>query len=262
MREIVFPNAKINLGLRVINKREDGFHNLETIFYPIENSDILEIIDSQTPQMIQYGISYPGDPSDNLCMKAYELLRKDYDLPPVEIHLYKKIPVGAGLGGGSSDASFTLTLLNDMYKLNISTQKLLEYAARLGSDCPFFIHNKPMLGTGRGEILTPIDIPQLEGYEIKIFTPDIFVSTADAYKGIITRENRLKQGEILNNMPLVEVISQPVEKWRDLLENDFETTVFAKHPLLKEYKQDIYNQGAIYASMSGSGSTMFGVFKK
>ena len=262
MREIVFPNAKINLGLRVINKREDGFHNLETIFYPIDNSDILEIVSSEVPQMIQYGIEYPGDPSENLCMKAYMMLKEDFNLPPVEIHLFKKIPVGAGLGGGSSDASFTLALLNEMYQLNISTEKLLEYAGKLGSDCPFFIHNKPMLGTGRGEILSPIDIPQLEGYEIKIFTPDIFVSTADAYKGIITRENRLKQGEILNNMPLVEVISQPVEKWRDLLENDFETTVFAKHPLLKEYKQDIYNQGATYASMSGSGSTMFGIFKK
>lgn len=266
MREIVFPNAKINLGLRVINKREDGFHNLETIFYPIDTSDILEIVESPdkiTPsKMIQYGIEYPGNPNDNLCMKAYNLLSSCYDLPRIEIHLLKKIPVGAGLGGGSSDAAFTIMLLNNMYKLNLTKQELIHFASLLGSDCPFFIYNNPMLGTGKGEILSPIDISILKEYEIRLISPDIFVSTADAYKGIITRENRLKNGEVFNNMPLEDIVKMPVEEWKYYLENDFENTVFLKYPQLKEIKDEIYAQGAIYASMSGSGSTMFGIFKK
>ena len=262
MREIVFPNAKINLGLRVINKREDGFHNLETIFCPITNSDILEIFESDSTKMVQYGIEYPGDPNDNLCMRAYNLLNANFNFPPVEIHLLKKIPVGAGLGGGSSDASFTLKTLDKMFNLNLSNAQLADFASELGSDCPFFIYNQPMLGTGRGEVLTPISLPALVSYEIRTIFPDIFVSTADAYRGIITQENRAKNGEILNNNSLLDIVSMPVEKWKDNLFNDFEITVFEKYPKLKEIKEDLYAQGATYASMSGSGSAMFGLFKK
>ena len=156
---ILYPNAKINLGLSVLSKREDGFHNLETLFYPVEAKDVLEIVESSELTMHQYGIEYPGDPMDNLCVKAYKALKEDFDIPPVDIHLYKKIPVGAGLGGGSADAAFTLRGLNEMFSLNLPDDKLAEYAAALGSDCAFFIYNRPMLGTGRGEVSDPAPYP-------------------------------------------------------------------------------------------------------
>lgn len=258
---VVYPNAKINIGLRVLEKRPDGFHNLETLFYPVKSTDILEITEADKTEMFLYGLKYPGNPDDNLCMKAYQLLKKEFDIPPVEIHLYKKIPVGAGLGGGSSDAAFTLKGLNRLFSLRIPDTELARYASLLGSDCPFFIYNVPMLGTGRGEILTPCSVDRLKNYTVKLVYPPCFVSTADAYGGIIPRNVRVAGGEALENTPLPELLSLPVEDWKGRVENDFEKTVFAGYPGLEEYKMRLYEQGAVYASMSGSGSAMFGLFK-
>lgn len=259
---ILYPNAKINIGLNVIEKRVDGFHNLETLFYPVEAYDILEIVESDTLKMFQYGIDYPGEVMDNLCVRAYNLLKGEYNIPPVEIHLYKRIPVGAGLGGGSSDAAFTLKGLNDLFNLSIPDKKLWEYASMLGSDCPFFIYNKPMLGTGRGEILSEVKITDLSDYRIELVYPPYFVSTADAYRGIVPRNVRELNGEKFKGQSLVEMLKEPVESWKDNVTNDFEITVFNKIPELAKYKEDLYKRGAVYASMSGSGSAMFGVFKR
>ena len=259
---ILYPNAKINLGLSVLQKREDGFHNLETLFYPVEAADVLEIVEGDSLQMHQYGIEYPGEAMDNLCVKAYKALARDFDIPPVEIHLYKKVPVGAGLGGGSSDAAFTLRGLNEMFSLGLSDESLAAYAATLGSDCPFFIYNRPMLGTGRGEILEPVEIASLENYQIRLVYPPYFVSTAAAYGGIVPRDKRVANGENVDNRSVLEILGQPVETWKDSLVNDFERTVFAKIPQLAEYKTKLYDQGAVYASMSGSGSAFFGIFRK
>ena len=261
---ILYPNAKINIGLNVLEKREDGFHNLETLFYPILDGplDILEIVEAPELSMHQYGIEYPGDPMDNLCIKAYNAIKADYNIPPVAIHLYKKIPVGAGLGGGSSDAAFTLKGLNEMFSLGISDLRLAEYAATLGSDYAFFIYNKPMLGTGRGEILEPVKIYPLENYEIKLVFPPYFVSTGAAYGGIVPRDKRVANGEKFDSRQLVQMLSEPVEEWKKCVVNDFETTVFAKIPELAPYKEQLYAQGAVYASMSGSGSSFFGIFRK
>ena len=272
---ILYPNAKINIGLNVLEKREDGFHNLETLFYPVgavegrgdgsvpeHPVDVLEIVESSTLQMHQYGIEYPGDPMDNLCVKAYKALKADFDIPPVAIHLYKKIPVGAGLGGGSSDAAFTLKGMDEMFSLGLSDGDLARYAATLGSDCAFFIYNRPMLGTGRGEVLEPAEIYPLDEYEIRLVFPPYFVSTAAAYGGIVPRNKRALLGEIFDARPLVDMLKEPVKTWKECVVNDFETTVFAKIPQLASYKEELYAQGAVYASMSGSGSAFFGVFKK
>lgn len=259
---ILYPNAKINLGLSVLQKREDGFHNLETLFYPVNVHDVLEIVEGKELRMCQYGIEYPGDPMDNLCIKAYRALAADFDIPPVEIHLFKKVPVGAGLGGGSSDAAFTLRALNEMFSLDLSDEKLAVYAATLGSDCPFFVYNRPMLGTGRGEILEPVEVPALEGFEIKLVYPPYFVSTAAAYGGIIPRNRWLEMGWEADSRSVMDILSQPVETWKNSLVNDFEKTVFAKIPELAAYKEELYAQGAVYASMSGSGSAFFGIFRK
>ena len=260
---ILYPNAKINLGLSVLSKREDGFHNLETLFYPVDAKDVLEIVESSDLSMHQYGIEYPGDPMDNLCIKAYKALKEDFDIPPVDIHLYKKIPVGAGLGGGSADAAFTLRGLNDMFSLNLPDNKLAEYAASLGSDCAFFIYNRPMIGEGRGEILTSYPLEGLDygqedtsssEYELQVLTPEgVAVSTADAYRGIRPH---------LPEVPLREALSKPVGQWQDVLSNDFEETVFAKYPELAAIKKSLYDSGADYASMSGSGSALFGIYRK
>ena len=259
---ILYPNAKINLGLSVLQKREDGFHNLETLFYPVNVHDVLEIVEGKELRMCQYGIEYPGDPMDNLCIKAYRALAADFDIPPVEIHLFKKVPVGAGLGGGSSDAAFTLRALNEMFSLELSDEKLAAYAATLGSDCPFFVYTRPMLGTGRGEILEPVEVPALEGYEIKLVYPPYFVSTAAAYGGIIPRSRWPEMGWEADTRSVMDILSQPVETWKNSLVNDFEKTVFAKIPELAAYKEELYAQGAVYASMSGSGSAFFGIFRK
>jgi len=251
---IVFPNIKINLGLSITEKRPDGYHNLETVFYPVALEDALEI--RALPEadkkitLHQYGMEITGNPEDNLVAKAYSLLDKEFHLPPVEIHLYKHIPSGAGLGGGSSDAAFMLKLLNGHFHLNLSEEQLEIYAATLGADCAFFIKNKPVYAEGIGNIFSPIEL-SLKGYQIMIVKPDVFVSTREAFANIHPHHPEY---------PVKEVIRRPVAEWKDTLINDFEASVFPQHPVIGEIKQELYNQGAIYASMSGSGSSVFGLF--
>jgi 4-diphosphocytidyl-2-C-methyl-D-erythritol kinase len=256
---IVFPNCKINLGLHILQKRSDGYHNIETVFYPIPLTDILEITEykgfEKTPTIpfTRSGFVIDGDVSNNLCIKAYKLLKRDFPkLPHVQIHLHKSVPTGAGLGAGSSDATFTLKLLNEKFSLGISDKELKGYALELGSDCPFFIINKPCFAKGRGEILEPIDI-DLSGYKIVVANPGIHINTGRAFLNIeaSTPVRSLK-----------EILTDPIERWKDYLQNDFEQWVFKQHSAVVELKDQLYAAGAVYASMSGSGSTVFGIFKK
>lgn len=249
---ITFPHCKINLGLHILARRADGYHDLDTCFYPVPWTDILEVIPSDEETFSSTGIKIPGDTVENLCLKAYRLLKRDFTLPPVKIHLHKTIPIGAGLGGGSSDASYTLKLLRDIFKLELSQQQLQVYASQLGSDCSFFIQQKPMLGSGRGDVLTDIDL-NLKGYFLVVIKPDVHISTAEAYAGVTPFERSVNVRTILENHPLTE--------WSSLLVNDFEKSVFRKHPELKSIKETLLRSGAEYASMSGSGSAIFGIFK-
>ena len=255
---IAFPNIKINLGLSITEKRPDGYHNLETVFYPVALEDALEIRPlpkASLPEadkkitLHQYGMEIAGNPEDNLVTKAYSLLDKEFHLPPVEIHLYKHIPSGAGLGGGSSDAAFMMKLLNEQFHLNLSEEQLEIYAATLGADCAFFIKNKPVYAEGIGNIFSPIEL-SLKGYQIMIVKPDVFVSTREAFANIHPHHPEY---------PVKEVIRRPITEWKDILINDFESSVFPQHPVIGEIKEELYNQGALYASMSGSGS-VFGLF--
>lgn len=302
---ITNPNVKINLGLNVLRKREDGFHDLETLFVPYFGiSDTLEIVvgddysrtsaalfakygselapsqgsvkpegvfgvetEERTASRIVQGISEDGrlmitiaredgvdwDPMKDLTVKAYDILAADFSLPPVKIFLEKTSPVGAGLGGGSADAAFALKMLNEMCGLELSEEALAGYAARLGSDCAFFIYNRPMIGEGRGEILTEYPL-SLDGYDLQVITPaGIAVSTKDAYGGIRPH---------LPEVPLREALTSPVSQWQDVLVNDFEETVFAKFPELAAIKKSLYDSGAVYASMSGSGSALFAIYSE
>ena len=292
---ITKPNVKINLGLNVLRKREDGFHDLETLFVPYFGiNDTLEIIvgddfsrtsaalfgkygnaqtDEGLPCLVQ-GMSEDGklmitiaraegvdwDPMKDLTAKAYMMLAEDHALPPVKIFLEKTSPVGAGLGGGSSDAAFALKMLDGLCSLDLTEQQLADYAARLGSDCAFFIYNRPMIGEGRGEVLTEYPLTDLDygqspaDYEVTVLTPEgIAVSTADAYRGIKPQ---------LPEIPLKEALVRPIEDWKDCLFNDFEITVFEKHPELAAIKRSLYDSGAVYASMSGSGSALFAIYRK
>lgn len=249
---IAFPPAKINLGLQVIEKRADGFHNLETVFYPIEWCDILEIVKTPEFNFSQSGLIIDGDKNKNLCVKAYDLLKQDFDLSQVHIYLHKIIPMGAGLGGGSSDAAYTLQLLNNIFCLNLSQTQLSEYAIRLGSDCAFFLNDKPLFAKGRGELLSPISV-SLKNYFIALIMPSVNVSTAEAYQNIVPKKpvNQLST-----------IVQSPINEWKNKLTNDFETSVFKKYPIIKEIKEKLYASGAIYASMSGSGASVFGIFKE
>lgn len=278
---IANPNVKINLGLNVLRKREDDFHDLETLFVPYFGiTDTLEIVvgddysrtsaaifGKYAPEMIAQGISEDGslmitiaraegvdwDPLKDLTAKAYYVLAEDFKMPPVKIFLEKTSPVGAGLGGGSADAAFALKMLNELCQLGLSDQQLAGYAARLGSDCPLFIYNRPMIGEGRGEILTeyPLD---LSAYDLQVLTPEgVSVSTKDAYAGIRPH---------LPEVSLRDALARPVEEWADVLVNDFEETVFAKYPELAAIKRSLYDSGAVYASMSGSGSALFALYRK
>jgi len=252
---LVFPCCKINLGLYVTERRPDGYHNLETVFYPIPLTDALEVVplekDAEGPyRLTQYGTAIEGPVEKNLVVKAYAMLAADYQLPPVDIHLYKHIPSGAGLGGGSADAAFMLCLLNDRFGLQLTEQQLIDYATRLGADCAFFVHRRPTFATGIGNIFTPIEL-DLKGYQIVIVKPDIFVSTPEAFRGITP--HRPAQS-------LLDIIKQPVEQWRDTMLNDFEDSIFPAHPRIAEIKQQLYDAGALYAAMSGSGSSVYGLF--
>ena len=275
---ISFPITKINFGLNVLRKREDGFHDLETLFVPYEGlSDCLEIITGEDWSRTlaglreKYGtltqaVSPDGkllitiarkegvdwDPLKDLTARAYALLAEDYTLPPMKIFLEKRSPVGAGLGGGSADAAFALRMISELAGLSLTDEVLAGYAARLGSDCAFFIYNQPMLGTGRGEVLEPYNL-DLTGYRVEVFIPEgVAVSTADAYRGIVPT---------LPQKPLREVLKQDISTWKEDLHNDFEATVFAKHPALSTVKDKLYARGAVYAAMSGSGSAFFGIYK-
>ena len=250
---ISFPNAKLNLGLRILRKREDGYHDLETIFYPIALKDALEILPSTDLSIEVTGLVVNGDKDDNLCMKAYRLLKKNHThLPPVSIHLHKTIPMGAGLGGGSADAAFTLRLLNEKFELGLSTEHLIKYALELGSDCPFFIINQPCLAKGRGEDLQKIEL-DLSGYNFVLVNPGIHIDTGWAFSSIQVKPLK----ETFN---LDEIVQKPAEQWKDYLRNEFEETVSATHPIITEIKHILYEKGAVYASMTGSGSTVFGIF--
>lgn len=263
MNIVLYPKAKINIGLRVLSRRPDGFHDIETLFFPLpEFNDILEIIEAPSFRVINYGKMYdlPGnDPDKELCARAYRLLEKDFGLPPVEIHLFKSIPVGAGLGGGSSDAASVLKGLNDLFALSLPVEKLAAYAATLGSDCPFFLYDTPMFGSGRGDILEPFSsgsLSELEDssiYRIKVVDPGIHVSTAEAYSGIVPDVSGAGLDGLLSELP--------IEQWKGNIINDFEDTVFANHPELARIKAELYEEGAVYASMSGSGSAVYGVFR-
>ncbi len=248
---ISFPPCKINLGLNVIEKRSDGYHNLDTVFYPIPLTDVLEVLPATTTQFFPSGTLIPGDAKDNLCLRAYELLKKDFDLDLVAIHLHKVIPTGAGLGGGSADAAHTLRLLNQVFELSLSKTQLQGYAQQLGSDCAFFMEDEPMLGTGRGEILSPIQL-SLKGKYLVLLKPEIHVSTAEAYRGVKPMRSQPGVQEVIEQVPLTD--------WKKFLKNDFEPSVFAAHSVIKEYKEQLYAEGAVYASMSGSGSSVFGIF--
>jgi 4-diphosphocytidyl-2-C-methyl-D-erythritol kinase len=247
---VSFPPCKINLGLQIINKRSDGYHDLLTCFYPLPWTDILEIMHADSFAFTCSGNHIPGPAEANLCIKAYELLQRNFDLSPVKIHLHKIIPTGAGLGGGSADAAYTLRLLNDLFRLQLSQQTLMDYAAKLGSDCAFFIQDNPMFGKGRGEILTKIAV-DLRGKYLMLVKPDIHVSTAEAFAGI--RPQQPQQA-------LQEVLRLPTADWKLILKNDFEDTVFGKHPSIQLIKEKLYSIGAEYASMSGTGSAVFGIF--
>ncbi|MFM7015115.1 MAG: 4-(cytidine 5'-diphospho)-2-C-methyl-D-erythritol kinase [Bacteroidota bacterium] len=252
---IVFPHCKINLGLHVVCKRPDGFHDIETIFYPVLWKDILEVTEGSEDNfnMDISGLTINGDPKSNLIYKAWGLLKSDYSIPPIQVHFHKLLPMGAGLGGGSADAAFMLKLLNSKYNLGISTEKLKEYAARLGSDCPFFIESKPCIATGRGEILAPISL-DLSNYQIVIVMPkNISVGTAEAYSWVNPK---------VPEKSLLEIIDRPIYEWRNYLKNDFEEAVIKHHPKIGEIKNQLYEKGALYASMSGSGAAVFGIFEK
>ena len=256
---ITCPNVKINLGLSVLRRRSDGYHDLETLFVPyMPIHDTLEIVEADT-----FGIDIikdggaDWDPQQDLTAKAWRLLEADFHIPPVHIRLTKTSPVGAGLGGGSSDAAFTLKMLSEMFSLGLDDTALASYAARLGSDCAFFVYNRPMIGEGRGEVLTPLDI-DLSSYELQVVVPEgIAVSTKEAYGGITPRE---AAGCTLPS--LREALAMPVSEWKDALVNDFETTVFAAHPELAAIKRSLYDSGAVYASMSGSGSALFALYSR
>lgn len=247
---IMFPNAKINIGLNVLRKRLDGFHDLETIFYPLQLCDILEINISEVFHFKQTGIQIDGSPEQNLVVKAFRMLQNDFSLCEVNIHLHKQIPFGAGLGGGSSDAAHTLIGINELFKIGLSQTQLIEYAAKLGSDCPFFILNKPAFASGRGEVLRPIDM-DIKGYTLVLVKPNCSVSTANAYAQVVSA---------IPSSHLNELIHLPVSTWKGLVVNQFEQSVFPTYPEIEQIKNRLYEMGAVYASMSGSGSAVFGLF--
>ncbi len=258
---LVFPNCKINLGLNTVAKRSDGYHDLETIFYPIPFCDALEIIQSPIASVadetasIRFstsGLPVAGKTSSNLCVKAYQLIKNDFpQLPKVQTHLHKFIPMGAGLGGGSSDGAFALQLLNNTFGLGLTENQLLDYALQLGSDCPFFIINKPCFATGRGEKLQRVDL-DLKGLHLVLINPAIHVSTREAFAAIKPASPAIQANEI---------VAKPMAEWKQLLTNDFEAGVFNLYPELAAIKQALYNAGAVYASMTGTGSTVFGIFQ-
>jgi 4-diphosphocytidyl-2-C-methyl-D-erythritol kinase len=247
---IIFPTSKINLGLRITEKRPDGFHNLQSCFYPVGWSDALEVIPADKFTFSSSGLPIPGALDSNLCVKAYDILNAPFDLPPVKMHLHKIVPIGAGLGGGSADATFALKLLNERFELGLTVPELEEYARALGSDCAFFVQNRPQYCVEKGDTFmnTAVD---LTGYYILLIYPKLAISTAEAYAGVRPRKP---------DISLDEQLRDPIENWRDTIHNDFEDSLFPAYPVLPQIKQQLYEIGAVYASMSGSGSTVYGIF--
>lgn len=259
---ITFPCAKINLGLYIVSKRPDGYHNLETVFYPIPLTDALEIkyMDEKFPSESPCDLKITGNDvdcneEDNLVIKAYQLLAADFQLPRVHAHLVKRIPTQAGLGGGSSDAAYMIRLLDERFRLNIGIPEMERYAAKLGADCAFFITADPSYAEGIGDVLMPADVPGagLGGYYLAVVKPSVAVSTRDAYAAIVPKTP---------TKCCRDIVRQPIETWKDELVNDFEAPIFAMHPELAAIKQSLYDAGAVYAAMSGSGSALFGIFRE
>ena len=248
---IVYPNAKINIGLNVLEERADGYHEISSVFYPVkELVDILEIIPGEDFSFSSSGISIPGN--SNICTKAYDLLKADFGIENVQIHLHKQIPIGAGLGGGSADGAFTVKALNELFDLKLSNTELEKYALQLGADCPFFIENTQKYVTGKGEKMNEIDL-DLSAYELKFIFPELHISTAEAYVGVILKHPETN---------LLDLMSKPIENWKGKVKNDFEISAFEKYPELEKMKEKLYADGAIYASMTGSGSVLYGVVLK
>jgi 4-diphosphocytidyl-2-C-methyl-D-erythritol kinase len=252
---ISFPNAKINLGLNVIEKRTDGFHNIESVFYPIKWCDVLEIIPSETFKFQSTGLPIPGNPNSNLIIKAFNVLRENgylTDKQQVSIFLHKILPMGAGIGGGSADGAFALNLINDIFELNLPINTLQNFAAQLGSDCPFFIQNKPMFCFGKGTEFEDIAL-NLKWKYVVLVNPQIHISTAEAYAGVTPQKPKIA---------LKEIIKSPISDWKNVLVNDFEASILKNHPKIAQIKNKLYDIGAQYASMTGSGSTVYGIFEE
>lgn len=253
---LLLPDCKVNIGLNVVARRVDGYHDLETVFYPVPLRDNLEIkvnTDATEPYTLQLGGKpVEGDASQNLVVRTYLMLKDEFQLPPVDIFLYKHIPMGAGLGGGSSDAAYMMKGLNEMFSLGLTKAEMQRRVSTLGADCAFFVADRPAYATGIGDVLTPISL-SLKGKHIVLVKPDVFVSTKEAYAHVTPKKA---------DIPLLEAIKQPIERWRNTIVNDFETSVFPNHPELAAIKQTLYDMGAQYAAMSGSGSTLFGLFDR
>ncbi len=250
---LVKSNAKINLGLNILSKRSDGFHEIESAFLPISWYDTISLTQAEKVKFSSEGIQIPQAEKGNLCLQAYELLKNDFKLPPLHIHLDKQIPIGAGLGGGSADAAFMLKALNEKFQLDLNTIQLEHYAAQLGSDCVFFIRNQAALVKGRGEVIeTDSRLDVLKNYHLLMVKPDIFISTKAAYQNVLPKQAKKSIGSILQ---------QAIFSWKDDLKNDFELSLFPQYPALEEVKHKLYDAGALYATMSGSGSCFFGVFE-
>jgi len=249
---IVFPNAKINIGINITGRRTDGYHNIETVFYPIRVYDALEALPGKELTFQSSGLGIPGKIEDNLCIKAYYLIKNDYDLPPVNIHLHKHIPIGAGLGGGSADAAFFIRLIDQQFDLDLSTDQKLNYARQLGADCAFFIESKPVFAFEKGDQFETIKL-DLSKYHLVLVMPPAHVSTSEAYRGV-------KPAEV--KYSLYELIAEPVKEWKHFIKNDFEESVFRNHAMIRGVKAALYEAGAIFASMSGSGASVFGIFNE
>ncbi|HTN21851.1 MAG TPA: 4-(cytidine 5'-diphospho)-2-C-methyl-D-erythritol kinase [Pelobium sp.] len=249
---ITFPSAKINIGLNITGRRSDGYHNLETVFYPIKIKDALEVIESAEMNFETSGIAIPGHANENLCLQAYDLLRNDFNLPNISIHLHKKIPIGAGLGGGSADAAFFIKLINEKFELSLSIEKMQDYCRKLGADCAFFIENKPVFAYGKGDEFENVDL-DLSNYFMALVMPPVHVSTGEAYRGVQPKEPQ---------QSLKELIKLPVEQWQGKVTNDFENHILKNHPVIRGVKASLLEAGALFALMSGSGASVYGIFKE
>lgn len=248
---IAFPNSKINIGLNVINRRIDNYHNIETVFYPITIKDAIEVVESGELKFTSSGIEIPGEPEHNLCLKAYQLIAQDFKIPPVHIHLHKHIPIGAGLGGGSADAAFLIKLLNDKFSLKMNAGQMEAYAKQLGADCAFFIKNRSVYAIEKGDVFKDVSL-DLKQYFLVLVMPPVQVSTKDAFENISIEPS----GQLLD----VD-INLPIEQWKGLIFNKFEPSIFFKYPAIQSIKDDLYKNGALYASMSGSGASVYGIFE-